>query len=337
MTFRTSIEKAWSFLKESQLAEGRFPDFLAFGEDFSCPTIPELSVFSTSAILLALADCPLADKEAVVGAGLDFLEGQMGPYQSWSFWHSAHPWTSVLPTDLDDTALASLLLTRANRLLPNNYAWMLANRKDSAAFYTWVGPRWNASAPWSWWRLVLRRFKRPLLCWLFWTKANCLYWDIDSVVNANVLLYFAATGHQHQATGCIDFLTNLVKTGREHCSDKWYHGPWPFHYSLARAHRFGASALSPLKPICLSRILEGQEADGSFGLNVLHTSQAISALRWWDYSGPEVSTARHYLLRHQLSDGSWPRLPFYFGGPSRQTCWGSESLTTALCLEALTL
>ena len=55
MTFRTSIEKAWSFLKESQLAEGRFPDFLAFGEDFSCPTIPELSVFSTSAILLALA------------------------------------------------------------------------------------------------------------------------------------------------------------------------------------------------------------------------------------------------------------------------------------------
>ena len=78
------------------------------------------------------------------------------------------------------------------------------------------------------------------------------------------------------------------------------------------------------------------QPDGSFGASALETALAICALINCGYDGVALDAACNYLMQHQQPNGCWPRWCLYYGGPAKKSTFGSEELTTAICLQALT-
>ena len=81
------------------------------------------------------------------------------------------------------------------------------------------------------------------------------------------------------------------------------------------------------------KILQLSKDDGSFG-DELATACAVCSLANFEYDGvARLADAVRYLEEQQRANGSWRRVAM-FCQPGRY--YGSEELTTALCLEALT-
>ena len=99
-------------------------------------------------------------------------------------------------------------------------------------------------------------------------------------------------------------------------------------------------ALDRLRPILADRILGLRGEHGEFG-NVLRTAQAVSALyNIGKLDRIDAKRATQGLISAQRGDGSWPEL-LAFGdqtlkwGTVGQIGHGSESVTSAFCVEAL--
>jgi hypothetical protein len=110
-------------------------------------------------------------------------------------------------------------------------------------------------------------------------------------------------------------------------------GSRTLYYAVSRAYAYGTSSLSRAREAIIEKVLQSSKADGSFG-DELATACAVCSLANFEYDG--VTTLRdavHHLERQQRADGSWPRVAMFRGSNSY---FGSEELTTALCLEALT-
>ena len=121
---------------------------------------------------------------------------------------------------------------------------------------------------------------------------------------------------------------------------KWYPGTVTVYYATTRAMVRAQPALAKLRPLLADRILGLRDAQGDYG-DVLHTAQAVSALHNIGSLG-RIDTRRtaDVLLAAQQEDGSWPEL-LAFGdqalkwGAVGQIGHGSESVTSAFCVEAL--
>jgi hypothetical protein len=61
----------------------------------------------------------------------------------------------------------------------------------------------------------------------------------------------------------------------------------------------------------------------------LPTAQWLSACRQWDEDAIEK------VLAAQHADGSWPVEAWFTGVATPKPVWGSQAISTALCLEAL--
>jgi hypothetical protein len=81
----------------------------------------------------------------------------------------------------------------------------------------------------------------------------------------------------------------------------------------------------------IDKLFSCQESDGSFG-NPLSTALAACTLLNFDQRTPVLRRAVEFLLATQQDDGSWPRIPFFADSVSY---YGSEELTAAFCVEAL--
>ena len=99
-------------------------------------------------------------------------------------------------------------------------------------------------------------------------------------------------------------------------------------------------ALDKLRPILADRILGLRDPQGEFG-DILQTAQAMSALyNIGSLDRIDARRAAEKFMGSQRADGSWPEL-LAFGDQSLK--WGavgrighgSESVTTAFCIEAL--
>ena len=219
-----------------------------------------------------------------------------------------------LPQDLDSTALCSLVSgTHPWILLGRNAPRMLANRDEQGCFMTWV---LEADEPG-----VVARFRI----------------EADPVVNANVI---ACLGDRPETRAAQRWLESLITEDRLEGSSKWYPDKVAIYYAATRAMIRAEPALERLRPILADRILGLRDPRGEFG-NVLQTAQALAAL--YNIGGLERIDVRREIERFvgsQREDGSWPEL-LAFGDQSLQ--WGavgrighgSESVTSAFCIEAL--
>jgi hypothetical protein len=167
---------------------------------------------------------------------------------------------------------------------------------------------------------------------LFWKTTEAAYRDVDGVVNANVLLYL---GERSETMPVIEWLLDIVRNGKEAECDNWYRDPFTFYYALSRCRHAGMQIFDRVRSQIIANIQQASQSDGRIGEHVLHTALAANTLLNFGECSTLLNNSIAYILSTQREDGSWPSEPYYYGGPLRVTCWGSEELTTGICLEAL--
>lgn len=318
------------FLDQSQLLDGAFRVYTSTAPDMSGACLDDASVFPTALIAHCLSFAPAA--AAAQGRALDFLAKEMDRHGLWRHWTRQHPQYAQLPPDLDDTSCASAALKAGGRPFPENRGLLLANRRSDGLFLTWMIPR-PRPTDLAHLKVTLPQLLHLPTLWLFFDRTSASPGDVDAVVNANVLHYLGPGPHREPV---VSLLTEVLRAGRERQCDKWYENPFTIWYFFARA--LGPDVAQAAK------IIE-QRAMAAAPGSALDTALAIVALINLQRPVPPDMVER--LLDAQLPSGAWPRAALYHGGRTRlkdgsfgephpdTPRWGSEELTTAFCIEAL--
>ena len=304
---RDSIRRGLAFL-ESALDENGAWHCIRFNT--ADPDIPrhfERPAFVSAFCMLALESCKDARARAICTATEAYLAHTIEYPGLWRYYRH-------LPQDLDSTALCSLVLGNHPWIfLERNLPPILANRDEEGRFMTWVLARDEPD--------VVSRFRI----------------EADPVVNANVIAYL---GDRPETKDAQRWLEGLIAEGRVKGSSKWYPDEVAIYYATVRAVIRTQPALDGLRPVLADRILDLLDDKGNFA-GILQAAQAVSALYNIE-SLESIDTKRHLerFLSLQRQDGSWPEL-LAFGdqslkwGTVGQIGHGSESVTTAFCVEAL--
>lgn len=324
---RDALSRGAAFLESVQLPSGELPVLVSTDPALAENCVPDASIFPTALAACSLACC--REAEAVRMRALAFLEAEMDRHGLWRHWTREHPHARQLPPDLDDSSCAAAALADPERLAGNRRI-ILANRRSDGLFLTWVLPRLlkggsaHRRAAWP----QLRHL--PTLI-LFFRKTSAAAGDVDAAVNANTLFRLGAFEGREKV---VDFLMNVLRDGREESCDKWYENRFAIWYFVSRA--LGAEAAAA--DLILRRRATARPAGAM---------EAALALCTELNCGVRRAAAAEDLLDRQVVDGSWPRAALYHGGRARlpgggfaprhpdTPHWGSEALTTAFCIEAL--
>ena len=166
---------------------------------------------------------------------------------------------------------------------------------------------------------------------MFWRHEAGRY-DIDAVVNANVLYYL---GDIEETQPVIEYLLRIIAENREADCDTWYRNPFSVYYFFSRNYYAGISRLEPMRQPVIDRILAQSKPDGRIGETPLDTALAACTLLNFNYTGHALDKAIGFLISSQRETGEWERRILYYGGPKKLSGYGSEELTTGFCVEAL--
>lgn len=324
-----AIARGIAYLKRVQLDSGELPVFATTDPSLQRNAVLDPSIFPTALAAHCLSFCPEA--AAVCARAHDFLLAEMDGDGLWRHWTRTHPHYRSLPPDLDDTSCASAVLVRAGRRIPDNRDLLLANRDGRGRFFTWVvpRPRWTGRRHMA---LVLAQLRHAATLAMFFRLTSAKPYDVDACVNASTLFYL---GRFAGSAAVVGFLVRCLETGAEQQCDKWYENPFVVRYFLSRAL---ASADAPAGDLVVRRTAADARANG-----LEHALAAATLLDWGGEAGADIAA----LLAGQSADGSWPRAAVYHGGRARLKAggfaephpdtprWGSEAITTAFALEAL--
>ena len=304
---RESIRRGLEFL-ESTLDERGAWHCIRF--NIADPDIPrhfERPPFVSAFCALALQSSDEPRANAICAATQAYLADTMEYPGFWRYYRH-------LPQDLDSTTLCSLVIgTHPWILLGRNFPGILANRDEKGCFMTWVLAEDEPS--------VVSTFRI----------------EADPVVNANVIAFL---GDHPGTRDAQRWLESMIVEDRLEGSSKWYPDKVAIYYATTRAMIRAQPALEQLRPILADRILGLRDPQGEFG-NILQTAQALSAL--YNIGSLDRVDAKREVARFidsQRDDGSWPEL-LAFGdqslkwGTVGQIGHGSESVTSAFCIEAL--
>ncbi len=293
-----SVRRGLGFLHDHQLPYGEFRTYASPSIDMRVTSF-DSSVFVTTFVLYSIAriDCPR--RTTMTKKAISFLTEEMRGPGLFQYYTSKN--ANSIGFDLDDTACASVALQQSHPLVAGgrNVEYFLESRNEAGLFYTWVGD----TAPEN---------------------------DIDSVVNANVVFYL---GDRDETRSACRYLIDTIESGRESDSYYYYLNDMTLYYAVSRAYAHGASSLAGAKKAIMEKIVLRSKGDGSFG-DELATACAVCSLINFGYKDfTRLRHAARYLEEQQSANGSWRRVAM-FCQPGRY--YGSEELTTSLCLEALT-
>lgn len=319
----SSVALAIEFLHRSQLPHGEFKTYASSDPAMRDALCFDSSPFVTSFVVHAIgfAGGPLV--EDMTKRALRFLQAEMEGPGLWRYWSSRNRQHKLLPPDLDDTCCVSFVLKRHHRPLPPNRAILLANRSQEGMFHTWLVPRASSPSGQEAWAGYAVNPEALLLVY-----ASGMADDIDPVANANALLYL---GEGDDTEGIVRYLVDLILQGKEDSCSAFYPDRLSLYYMISRAYSHGAGSLACTGTPVTESILGMQLDDGSFGGPLL-TALAVCTLLNYGTGRAAMQKAAEYLLGAQRADGAWPRAPMFLG-PAPY--YGSEELTTALCVEAL--
>jgi hypothetical protein len=326
-----AIVRAVAFLRSRQLPHGEFATLVGADRTMANPAF-DSSPFITSFVLYGLTHVDRAPVAEIVTRAASFLASQMEFGGVWRYWSSRQHKHCRLPPDLDDTACISYALTSAGVRLPKNDWAFLANRDSRGRFKTWLFPtsrnRGNLwflfarSVGYCQARLRNAKVETPDAEDPRFRTMHINRDDVDPVVNANAVLYL---GERPDTAPAIQFVIDTV-LHEPSARSLYYEDPLALYYAVARAYRHSSPRLSVLAEPIVSRMLErGQDPAR---LNPLQAAMAASALLTFRPAASLDMRLLHLILAAQRGDGGWDAYPFY-------NVWGSEELTTGLCLEVL--
>jgi hypothetical protein len=298
-----SVRRGLRFLHDNQLPYGEFRTYGSPSIDMRV-TFFESSMFVTTFVLYSIARIDQPCVGMMTKKALSFLTEEMCGFGLFQYFTSKN--ARSIDFDLDCTACASVPLQRSHPFIMGGYniRHFIENQNEAGLFYTWVGDA---------------------------VMAN----DLDSVVNANVVFYL---GDRDETKSACRYLVDTIKSGHESNSYHYYLDDMTLYYAVSRAYAHGTSSLSGAREAVIKKVLQSRKEDGSFG-NELSTACAVCSLANFEYDGvTRLRDAAHYLERRQRADGSWRRVAMWAAMLHQLGVlyYGSEELTTALCLEALT-
>lgn len=325
-----AIVRAVAFLRNRQLPHGEFVTLLGADKHMSNP-VRDSSAFITSFVVYGLTHVDRALVDDIVKKAASFLRSEMECGGVWRSWSSRDHKHCRLPPDIDDTACNSYALKRAGCAVPNNRWAFRCNRDDAGRFKTWIFPTWrNVLNPWFSFaraagfcqaRLRTRHVATPRFEDPRFRVMHIRRDDVDPVVNANALLYL---GEGPDTLAAVQFVIDTVLNEASPGWSLYYQDRLDLYYAAARAFRHASPRLAVLREHVVSRIAE--RVNGAERLNALQAALAASALLTFEPASAVQLLDR--ILDTQREDGGWDVYPFY-------NVWGSEELTTGLCLEVL--
>ena len=293
-----AVLRGLRFLHASQRPYGEFRTYASPSIDLSV-AFSDSSVFVTTFVLYSITGIDSTCRKAMANKAIAFLREEMRGPGLFQYYTSKN--VQSIGFDLDDTACASAVLRHGHSFLDDghNVGYFLENRDEAGRFYTWLG-------------------------------GAAVENDIDSIVNANVVLYL---GDRDETRGAVRYLIDTIESGCESASYRYYLDDMTLYYAVSRAFAHGASSLRGTRETTIEKVLQRSKDDGSFGDDLV-TACAVCSLTNFGYDGVRrLREAARYLEGRQRADGSWRRVAM-FRQPAMY--YGSEELTTALCLEALT-
>ncbi len=332
----SAVGRALDFLTAEQLTSGQFrTDCTSADKSGSLaghPTVhPESSLFCSSRIAHSLTHCDDPRARSMIERVIAFLRREEERGGLWRYWCKDSPFHHTIPPDIDDTACISSLLSRFGGYAPNNQGLLIANRNSRGLFHTWMIPRPKFSANARWWWTVLSdmNYSRLVTFWRDGAKRG----DIDTVINANVLLYL---GERPETEAVIRWLLETANAGLEEDTDKSYRSRAAFYYAVSQCYRSGMVRFDEAKPAMQRAFSTIAHPNGKIGENVLQTALAACAVLNFELPLHAYHASFDYLLATQASDGGWEAFPFYYDGlPQPTMTWGSRAVTTGFCVEAL--
>lgn len=304
---RKSIRRGLTFLEPEIDENGAWRCIRFSTADSEIPRHFERPPFVSAFCALALECSDEQRARAICNHTRKYLADTMEYPGFWRYYRH-------LPQDLDSTTLCSLVLgTHPWIALGKNVDRILDNRDEEGRFLTWVLAEDEPD--------VVSRFRI----------------EADPVVNANVIAYL---GDHPGTKDAQAWLEALLVRGAIAGSSKWYPDEVAICYAIMRAVLSARPALDQLRPALADRVLGLRDGNGGFG-NILQTAQAVSALcQAGSLERADAKRLAAMLMSSQRTDGSWPE-HLAFGdqtlkwGTFGQIGHGSESVTTAFCIEAL--
>lgn len=309
--FAKTIDSAIALIRARQRSTGEFATSVSRTSQRLDGPLEELTTpFDTTFVMDCLRHVHHPEVPAIRDRAAQFLVKAMTPDGVW-YWADPvllQQWLAHWP-DADDTACCSYALRTMGIEPPElarNQQLLLGHRDPRGAFLSW-----------------LDHGKRP--------QGN----DVDTVVNANVVLYLGETPETRRA---IEHLNHVIASNAEHHSYWYYLDHLTLYYAISRALHAGVSGLEPSRRFLVERTLQRRDPDGSFGGD-LQTALAIATLINCG-ARSEVGPAVEVLASRQHDDGGWTAHALYAAQrppfPGIFIFWcGSTALTTALCVEAI--
>lgn len=343
----TSVRKGLVFLSEKQTPSGGFHCMTAWSfncvnddmQDFfveggKAYVEPDHhSVYPSILIGLSLLPAKGMDRaDAILDGIAHFLVENRYRFGLWQHFTRDHHWHPVNPCDMDDTSLASMFLNSMHIPTPKNRGTLLSNMTNDGRFYTWFALRWTYNKNPIYWYHALRELRSRSKSANFWSKTECEPDDVDAVVNANVLSY---VGLDQKTTKVVEWINRILSEQTEQDCDKWYHNLTTIHYFFSRIYCPHDARLEKTRKLIRERVLGRLSPTGIMENHPMDTALAVSTLLNVDCAEDIPQASIDYLTESQRSDGSWPRKVVYYGGPRKVVGWGSEELTTAFCIEAI--
>jgi hypothetical protein len=297
------IHNSLTYLSINQLEYGEFRTNISKDPEMEVCCF-DSSPFVTSQVLYSLSfiDNPLAEK--MIEMGTAFLIEEMTIDGLWRYWTKRHQSTMI--PDIDDTCCASFIVKKKIPDIASlNLNTILCNRTDRGLFKTWIrDPSYERN-------------------------------DVDSVANANVVLYL---GEREETAAACRYIIKSISGNREHGTFKYYIDALSLYYAVSRAYFNGITSFGILIPKLADKIVHLQNNDGSFGNELLTGLAVCTLLNIGSDEEAVMEDAVQYLLSQQYEDGSFRRIAYYQWpeSPTEILFWfGSEELTTSICLEAL--
>ncbi|MBN2542067.1 hypothetical protein JXI42_04310 [bacterium] len=299
---REAIPRGVEFLKTNQMNHGEFKTYRAHDESLTVNLVYDASPFVTTFVTYSISFVDNPVVKNITGKALAFFLKEGEPPGLWRFWTSRSG-KSIDP-DLDDISCISFLLEQNDIPMKSIVPTVIGNRNEQGLFNTWVRDSGQKN-------------------------------DLDCVVNANVLLFL---GDREETIPVCEYLNEIIIEGNMNDCFRYYLDDMAFYYMVSRAYFNGASCLEESREDLIEQVVKRQLENGSFG-DELQTAFALCALLNCDYKEHQVlDEAVVYLLDTQDTTGSWRKIAFFTGleHPAPQTVWwGSEEMTTAICVEAL--
>jgi hypothetical protein len=309
-----SIVNGLNFLYRNQLPSGEFKSYRSTHPKMAEDCEFDSSPFPTALICYCLGFSEEGISKKMIKTSIDFLLSEMEANGIWRYWTKQHQYHKNIPPDLDDISCISSILKQNKISFPDNLKIHTGNRNDKGLFYTWIVPRLRFPKNLLHWKVAMREGLKPFSLYYFWKLNESQPNDIDGIVNANVLNYL---GEIKETEPVIEYLIDIVKNDKEEKCDKWHLSKYNFYYFLSKNYYSGIKSLSPIKEICIGKILKDVSDNGIIGKNILETALAVCSLLNFGSNSEIIQQGINTILQHQTEDGNWEIFPLYYGGPKK--------------------